>query len=310
MFCPDLAHQCPCITRLLLDKIKTMYNKYLLLFILFAASLTSSCVSQKKYKQSQSANRQLNTRYGTLDADNRKCQADLSACNSRVNSLQEQLASEQADNKALQSALDKCLTSFNQGNVNISKLLDEINSANKYIKQLVDAKRKSDSLNLVLVSNLTRSLDRDELQDMDVKVLKGVVYISLSENMLYKSGSYQISEKANAILNKIAKIITDYNDYDVLVEGNTDTVPINRPNIRNNWDLSVLRASSVVQALQNEHGVDPKRMTAGGRGEYNPIAENTTDDGRYRNRRTQIIITPRLNQFVDLMESAPKTGNN
>jgi len=287
-----------------------MFNKYLLPIILFAALLTSACVSQKKYKQAQSANRQLNTRYGTLDADNRKCQADLSACNSRVTGLEDQLASERADNKALQSALDKCLTSFNQGSVNISKLLDEINSANKYIKQLVDAKHKSDSLNLVLVSNLTRSLDRDELQDMDVKVLKGVVYISLSENMLYKSGSYQISDKANAILNKIAKIIADYNDYDVLIEGNTDTVPINRPNIRNNWDLSVLRASSVVQALQNEHGVDPKRLTAGGRGEYNPIAENTTDEGRYKNRRTQIIITPRLNQFVDLMESAPKTGNN
>lgn len=287
-----------------------MFNKYLLLIVLFAASLTSACVSQKKYKQLQSANRQLNTRYSDLDANAHKCQTDLSACNSRVNSLQEQLASEQADSKALQSALDKCLTSFNQGNVNISKLLDEINSANKYIKQLVDAKHKSDSLNLVLVSNLTRSLERDELQDIDVKVLKGVVYISLSENMLYKSGSYQISEKANAILNKIAKIITDYNDYDVLVEGNTDTVPIARPNIRNNWDLSVLRASSVVQALQNEHGVDPKRMTAGGRGEYNPIAENATDDGRYKNRRTQIIITPRLNQFVDLMESAPKTDSN
>lgn len=310
MFWPDLAHLHPCITRLLLDKIETMYNRYLLLIILFAASLTSACVSQKKYKQLRSANKQLNTRYSDLDANAHKCQADLSACNSRVNSLQEQLASEQADSKALQSALDKCLTSFNQGNVNISKLLDEINSANKYIKQLVDAKHKSDSLNLVLVSNLTRSLERDEMQDIDVKVLKGVVYISLSENMLYKSGSYQISEKANAILNKIAKIITDYNDYDVLVEGNTDTVPIARPNIRNNWDLSVLRASSVVQALQNEHGVDPKRMTAGGRGEYNPIAENATDDGRYKNRRTQIIITPRLNQFVDLMESAPKTGSN
>ena len=143
------------------------------------------------------------------------------------------------------------------------------------------------------------------MQDVDVQVLKGVVYISLSDNMLYKSGSYEISDKANETLSKIAKIITDYKDFEVLIEGNTDNVPISKPNIRNNWDLSALRASSVVQALQNTFGVDPKRLTAGGRGEYNPVASNDTDEGKTRNRRTQIIITPKLDQFMELINKAP-----
>lgn len=147
------------------------------------------------------------------------------------------------------------------------------------------------------------------MQDVDVKVLKGVVYISLSDNMLYKSGSYEISDKAGTTLSKIAKIITDYSGYDVLIEGNTDNVPIKQTNIRNNWDLSALRASSVVQALQNNFNVDPKRLTAGGRGEYNPIADNLTDAGKARNRRTQIIITPKLDQFMDLIGKAPAEAN-
>jgi chemotaxis protein MotB len=224
----------------------------------------------------------------------------------RIKSLDEQLSSERANNKQLQSALDKCLTSSGQGNVNISKLVDEINSSNKYIQQLVNAKNKSDSLNMVLTNNLTRSLSQQEMQDVDVQVLKGVVYISLSDNMLYKSGSYEISDKAGQTLTKIAKIIKDYNNYDVLIEGNTDNVPISQKNIRNNWDLSALRASSVVQALQNNYQVDPKRLTAGGRGEYNPIADNNTAAGKLKNRRTQIIITPKLDQFMDLIGKAPE----
>jgi chemotaxis protein MotB len=190
--------------------------------------------------------------------------------------------------------------------VNISKLVDEINSSNKYIQQLVNAKNKSDSLNMVLTNNLTRSLSQAESQDVDVQVLKGVVYISLADNMLYKSGSYEISDKANATLSKISKIIKDYSNYDVLIEGNTDNVPITLKSIRNNWDLSALRAVSVVMSLQNTYGVDPKRLTAGGRGEFNPIADNGTAAGKAKNRRTQIIITPKLDQFMDLIGKAPE----
>jgi chemotaxis protein MotB len=232
-------------------------------------------------------------------------ESDVSGQKIRVKSLEEQIAEQRSNLLSLQAALDKCLSSSNQGSVNISKLVDEINSSNKYIQQLVNAKNKSDSLNVVLTNNLTRSLSREEMSDVDVKVLKGVVYISLSDNMLYKSGSYEISDKANTTLSKIAKIITDYNGYDVLIEGNTDNVPIAQPNIRNNWDLSALRASSVVMALQNTYNINPKRLTAGGRGEFNPLAANDTPSGKAQNRRTQIIITPKLDQFMDLIGKAP-----
>jgi len=209
----------------------------------------------------------------------------------------------------LQDALNKCLAGTSQGNVNISKLADQITASDKYIQHLVDLKNKSDSLNQVLTANLTRSLTPDETKDVNVKVLKGVVFISLSDNMLYKSGSYQISDKAGATLAKIAKIINDYSTYDVLIEGNTDNVPISQTNIRNNWDLSGLRASSVVQALQTTYSVDPKRLTAGGRGEYNPIADNSTDMGKSQNRRTEIIITPKLDQFMALIGKPAPASN-
>ena len=210
----------------------------------------------------------------------------------------------------MQGSLNQSLLQNRQGSINISKLVDEINASNQYIKQLVQAKSKSDSLNMVLTNNLTRSLSRDELREVDVKVLKGVVYISLADNMLFKSGSYEVNSRAMETLSKIAKIIKDYGDYDVLVEGNTDDVPISRTNIRNNWDLSALRASSIVQVLQKDFGVNPSRLSAAGRGEYNPLTDNSSELGRQRNRRTEIIITPKLDQFLELIDKAPDTDNN
>jgi len=281
-----------------------------LLFLLsaFAAITITGCVSTKQHKSLQASYAQLQKDFTASQMDAQQCKSDLASAQTRIASLNELIHSERNNLAALQSALDKCLASSSQGNVNISKLVDEINSANSYIKHLVNVKNTNDSLNLVLTSNLTRSLSRDELKDVDVQVLKGVVYISLSDNMLYKSGSYEISDKAQSSLQKIAKILQDYKDFEVLVEGNTDDVPISRPNIRNNWDLSALRASSVVQALQTQFGVDPKRMTAGGRGEYNPLTSNSTEEGKTRNRRTQLIITPKLDEFMDLIDKAPEGG--
>ena len=228
-----------------------------------------------------------------------------------MSSLEDQLAQQKKDYAALQKSLDKSLSNTSDNNVNISKLVDQINESNLYIRHLVEVKSKSDSLNMVLTNNLTRSLSKEEMKEVDVQVLKGVVYISLADNMLYKSGSYEINDRAQETLSKIAKIIMDYKDYDVLIEGNTDNVPINTEaatmkNIRNNWDLSALRASSVVQYLINHFGVEPKRLTAGGRGEFNPVASNDTEVGKQRNRRTQIIITPKLDQFMDLIDKAPE----
>ncbi|MEO3405151.1 flagellar motor protein MotB [Mucilaginibacter sp. CAU 1740] len=275
------------------------------LALLAVAVLGQSCVSSKKYKELDANYTQLQNSTKDLSIKYQTSEQALAVARGRNQSLEEQINQQKANVTALQDALNKCLNSSSQGNVNISKLVDEINSSNRYIQQLVNAKNKSDSLNMVLTNNLTRSLSPTETQDVDVKVLKGVVYISLSDNMLYKSGSYEVSDKAGATLSKIAKIITDYSNYDVLIEGNTDNVPIAQKNIRNNWDLSALRASSVVQALQTTYQVDPKRLTAGGRGEYNPIADNSTPQGKAQNRRTQIIITPKLDQFMDLIGKAP-----
>ena len=244
-----------------------------------------SCVSKKEFTKLQGDYTYLQSLYN-------QSQVDLATSRTRTKSLEERLADAQRQNAelkrqyaALQGSLDKSLVQNNQGSINISKLVDEINASNRYIKQLVEAKTKSDSLNLV-------------------------VYVSLADNMLYRSGSYEVNDRAKTTLSKIAKILSDYRDFEVLVEGNTDNVPISRPNIRNNWDLSALRASSVVQVLQRDFGISPKRLSAAGRGEYNPVATNDTELGRQRNRRTEIIITPKLDQFLDLIDKAPATDEN
>jgi len=268
--------------------------------------LTQGCVSTKKYAALQGDyNRSLDTNR-TLKQSWQVTQQELTGAREHAKGLEDQLAEARANAVGLQNSLNQCLAGNNQGGVNIAKLADQISASDKYIQHLVELKNKSDSLNMILTTNLTRSLSPDEMKDVDIKVLKGVVYISLADNMLYQSGNYMISPSAGSILSKVAKIINDYSNYDVLVEGNTDNVPISQVNIRNNWDLSCLRASSVVQSLQNTYNVDPKRMTAGGRGEYNTVADNSTDFGKSQNRRTQIIITPKLDQFMALIGKAPQ----
>ena len=289
-----------------------MKKRNVLTIAMFAGLLAfSSCASKKDLVNCQNENRELTGNYQTAKEDLAASKARVAALEEQLNASKELLKQQKQDYAALQASLDKSLTNAGDNNVNISKLVDQINESNQYIRHLVEVKSKSDSLNMVLTNNLTRSLSKEEMKEVDVQVLKGVVYISLADNMLYKSGSYEINDRAEETLSKIAKIITDYKDYEVLIEGNTDNVPVNASaatmkNIRNNWDLSCLRASSVVQALQNKYGVDPKRLTAGGRGEYNPVTTNSTEVGKQRNRRTQIIITPKLDQFMDLIDKAPE----
>jgi chemotaxis protein MotB len=283
-----------------------MKKNVLMMTLLAGALLVSSCASKKDLENCRMDNQNLLNENKELNTSYQVTKEQLAAANARVTSLEEQLAQQKQAYSRLQRSLDKSLANSSQNNISIEKLVDQINESNQYIRHLTDLKTKSDSLNMVLTNNLTRSLSKEELKEVDVQVLKGVVYISLADNMLYKSGSYEINSRAAETLSKIAKIIKDYKDYDVLIEGNTDNVPISRENIRNNWDLSCLRASSVVQALQNDYGVDPKRLTAGGRGEYNPLATNDTEIGKQRNRRTQIIITPKLDEFMELIDKAPE----
>ena len=279
-------------------------TKIFVMAMMAVALMATSCASKKDLQNCQSENRELTANYQATKEKLAAAEASLAAA-------QEQLSSTKKHYAKLQNSLDKSLTNANQNNISIEKLVDQINESNQYIRHLVEVKSKSDSLNMVLTNNLTRSLSREEMKEVDVQVMKGVVYISLADNMLYQSGSYEVNSRAKETLSKIAKIIQDYKDYDVLIEGNTDNVPVSTTsakmkNIRNNWDLSALRASSVVQYLQDNFGVSPKRMTAGGRGEYNPVTTNDTEVGKMRNRRTQIIITPKLDQFMDLIDKAPE----
>lgn len=287
-----------------------MKLKLLTLGLVACGLVSTSCVSNKKYAELQGKYDDLQKEYGatreqliTSDAELRNVTSQLDVANQSNSELKQSM-------KELKHTLDKSMEANNQGSVNIAKLVDEINASNKYIKQLVDAKSKSDSLNIALTNKLTRSLSTDELKEVDVKVLKGVVYISLADNMLFKSGSYEVSDRAMETLSKIAKILKDYKDYDVLVEGNTDNVPISKTNIRNNWDLSALRASSIVQVLQTNFGINPQRLSAAGRGEFNPISDNESEVGKQRNRRTEIIITPKLDEFMDLIDKAPEAEEN
>ncbi|RRQ45291.1 flagellar motor protein MotB [Chryseobacterium sp. SC28] len=259
----------------------------------------SSCVSKKQFDALN-----LNYKQCVEDAGERMRQIqDLKAENSSLKGQNDLLVGQ---NNALKSSLDACLSNSGKSSTNIDKLVSEINASNAYIKQLIAGKSRNDSLNIALSNKLKRSLDNVADEDVDVKVLKGVVMISLSDKMLYQVGKYDIQPAAADVLAKVAKVINDYDTYSVLIEGNTDNTPLNSATPpRDNWDLSALRATAVAKVLQTQFGVDPSRITAGGRSEYNPKTTNASVSGRSENRRTEIIIMPKLDEFMKLMDIAP-----
>lgn len=258
-----------------------------------------SCVSQKQY---DALNLNYKQSLENLAERQREIQ-DLKSQNTALTSENNLLKSQ---HDALKSSLDACLSNTGKSSANIDKLVGEINASNKYIKQLISTNSRNDSLNLALSNKLKRSLDNVADQDVDVKVLKGVVMISLSDKMLYKSGDYNVLPAAREVLGKVAAVINDYDTYSVLIEGNTDNVPLSSANLpKDNWDLSALRATAVAKILQTQFGVNPNRITAGGRSEYNPKTTNASVSGRAENRRTEIIIMPKLDEFMKLMDIAP-----
>lgn len=267
--------------------------------LLLAALVLTGCVSRKQY---DALNENYKTAVTSLGERQREIQ-DLKSQNSGLLSENNLLKDQ---NNALKSSLDACLSNAGKGSANIDKLIGEINASNSYIKQLISSNAKNDSLNMALSNKLKRSLDNVADQDVQVKVLKGVVMISLSDKMLYNSGDYRVLPAAREVLGKVANVINDYDTYSVLIEGNTDNVPLNSSNLpRDNWDLSALRGTSIAKVLQNEFGVNPSRITAGGRSEYNPKTTNASVSGRAENRRTEIIIMPKLDEFMKLMDVAP-----
>ncbi|PVX50695.1 chemotaxis protein MotB [Balneicella halophila] len=215
--------------------------------------------------------------------------------------LETQIATLERSNKSLQDALNNCI---NKGGTNIEKLVEEIGTSNKYIRELIATNNRKDSLNRALSNNLKRSLSDVSDEDIEISVKKGVVFISLSDKMLFKSGRYELNSNAKVVLAKIGKIVNDYQSYDVLIEGHTDSKPISTACLKDNWDLSAMRATTIARYMHDDLEIDPSRITAGARSEYVPKASNATPEGRSLNRRTEIIILPKLDEFIKLMEQS------
>ena len=280
--------------------------KTLYLYVL-ALTLFTSCVSQKKYTAMQdravNCENELNTSKNQINL----LEAGLANEKNRSKSLEQQMEYFKSTNTDLLARLSDLSVVSKSGAESIKKSLEALNEQNKYIKDLTSSIQRKDSINLVLVMNLKRSLDNFEDEDINIEVKKGVVYVSISDKMLFRSGSYNISSRAEEVIGKIAKIINDHKELDILVEGHTDNVPISTECMVDNWDLSVKRATSIVRLMQTKFSVQPIRMTAGGRSEYLPKTTNATTEGRAVNRRTEIIILPKLDQFFELLE--PPTTN-
>jgi chemotaxis protein MotB len=273
--------------------------KFLVVILLV---LFTSCVSQKKYSDLQNQSDRFVNDLKLCQNERMVLETNLANETSKVSKLESQLDYFKITNTNLLDRLSDLSVVSKSGAESIKKSLEALNEQNKYIKDLTTSMQRKDSLNLVLVMNLKRSLDDFDDEDITIEVKKGVVYVSISDKMLFKSGSFKISDRAKEVIGKIAKIINDHKELDILVEGHTDTVPISTECMADNWDLSVKRATSIVRLMQTEFGVQPQRMTAGGRSEYIPVQTNDTSEGRAINRRTEIIILPKLDQFFKLLE--------
>jgi len=296
-----------------------MHRYTLLICLAIFAIGFSSCVSKKQYDDLQGRLKLLQEESGAVEADLSRLTRELSTCEQEKSSLQATLNARQDQIEGLKEQVvdlrvqrDQTvqqvgdLTVLSQSaNENIGETLSQLEKKYDYIQYLQAAKSKADSINLALAVNLKGVLaDGIADDDVEVKVDKTVVFINLSDKMLFTSGSYDITDRADEVLGKIAQIVQSRPDVEVMIEGYTDNVPISSSCVKDNWDLSVLRSTSFARSLQSKHGVDPNRLIAAGRGEYNALAANDTEEGRATNRRTRIIILPKLDQFYDLLNPA------
>ena len=291
-----------------------MYVKQIVLPAL-SAILLFSCVSSKKYKQSQAD-------YATLQTQHTSLQGELTACNNEKTTLQSQKTAlegnitdlnrqiellKQNNTQALKQLEDLSVISASQAE-SIKKSMDNIGAKDSYIQTLQQQMARKDSLNMALVMNLKGAIGNMDDQDINIKVDKGVVFIDISDKMLFKTAKFDITPQAKTVLGKVATVLKNQPDIEYMVEGHTDNVEYKGAGyVLDNWDLSVKRATSVVRVLQKEYGMDPAKMAAAGRGEYKPIADNSTKEGKAANRRTRIVILPQLDQFFKLLE--PNKGS-
>jgi len=286
------------------------------LFVCFSAVLFTSCISKKKLMAEQDKYAKLNTFYMQVQDDLKKCRDDeaesarkKAALDAEIAGLNKQIEFLKENNNTVIGQLkDLSVISSSQAQ-SIQKSLDNIQSKDLYIQNLQSAISRKDSLNMALVMNLKGALNDVNDQDVEIKVEKGVVFISISDKMLFKSGKYEVNDRAMEVLGKVAQVLNSKPEIEFLVEGHTDDVAFKNSCLVDNWDLSVKRATSVVRILQTKFGIDPKRMTAGGRGQYIPLQGNDTAEGKAANRRTRIVILPQLDQFFKLLEN-PHSGTN
>jgi chemotaxis protein MotB len=276
---------------------------------LVAGTFLSSCVSNKKFSAVSQREEICNTALAEVTADMKRCEDDKVILTERLNSLQtsnedfrKQIKNLNETNSSLLNNMGDLTTLSSEGAKNLEKSLESMKEKDLQINFLRDAVTKRDSVTLALVTSIKGVLGNLQDEDIEVNVEKGVVFIAISDKLLFSSGSYTVNENAKAVLGKVAKVVKNKPEIEFMVEGHTDNVPISKAGITDNWDLSVLRAASIVRTLQEDFSVEPERMTAAGRSYYVPKADNSTAEGRSKNRRTRIVILPKLDQFYSMVE--------
>jgi chemotaxis protein MotB len=289
-----------------------MYNlknkpmkKVLIVLSVFSILLTS-CVSQKKYQALEEQHKNTQDLLNSCTVRLNLCQEERAAFQAKSLSLESQVASLNATNRDLIRTVGDFTDLTRKGSENLSKSLESLKEKDLTIRKLQDAMTRRDSVNLSLVQSLKGAIGNLDDQDIEISVEKGVVFVNISDKLLFASGSYTVTDRARVVLGKVASVVKNKPDFEFMVEGHTDDVPISRPVIQDNWDLSVLRATAIVRILQKEFGVSPSRMTAAGRGEYVPVASNSSADGKAKNRRTRIVVLPKLDQFYNMIEEGMK----
>ena len=264
-------------------------------------TLLASCVSSKKYSELEALHKSTNDLLNAATVKLNTCDEEKAAALANVASLEEQINFLKSNNQDLISNLGNLTTLSQKGAENLEKSLESLKEKDTRIKSLRDAVTRKDSVTLALVTSLKGVLGNIADEDIEINVEKGVVYVSISDKLLFKSGSFSVNNAAKEVLGKVAKVINDKPELEFMVEGHTDNVPIKVEGTQDNWDLSVRRATAIVRILQKDFGVAPERMTAAGRGEYIPVADNDSSAGRAKNRRTRIVVLPKLDQFYDLI---------
>ncbi len=280
--------------------------KKILILAVCSGLLFTSCVSKKKYAELQDKQEKTQDLLNTATVKLNDCLSEKSGLEAQNSSLKSQVASLNATNGDLIRQIGDFTDLTKKGAENLEKSLESLKEKDLTIRKLQDAVTRRDSVNLALVQSLKGAIGNLDDEDIEISVEKGVVYVNISDKLLFRSGSYQITSKAREVLGKVATVVKNKPDFEFLVEGHTDTDPISTGCIKDNWDLSVLRATAVVRTLQDDFGVAPARMTAGGRSEYIPIAGNDTSAGKAKNRRTRIVVLPKIDQFYNMIEEGLK----